>query len=57
MHCCELQYPEEFFINLGNSAAADVVSMGGGERRTLIFATSTEAAGAHDEFFSLFSCS
>lgn len=30
MHCCELQYPEEFFINLGNSAAADVVSMGGG---------------------------
>lgn len=29
MHCCELQYPEEFFINLGNSAAADVVSMGG----------------------------
>lgn len=28
MHCCELQYPEEFFINLGNSAAADVVSMG-----------------------------
>lgn len=32
-------------------------SWGGGERRTLIFATSTEAAGAHDEFFSLFSCS